>query len=279
VVGKAVQSGDIETRAARSGEIEARGIWMEFPARDGAHLVLSEIDLAIEPGSFVALIGPSGCGKSTLLKILSGLLRPSGGEATIAGKPSAEAMRRREVGIVFQQATLLPWRRAVDNAALLREVGGGERDDRRGQRVAREMLELVGLGDAGDKLPSELSGGMAQRVAIARALALDPEILLMDEPFGSLDAITRERMNRSLLEIWARTEKTAVLVTHGIGEAVFMSDRIYVMGTEPGRIIEQLDIDLPRPRDDETITDPRFAEYERHLRELLISGSDGGGRS
>lgn len=260
---------------AEGAQLEAREIWMEFPAREGAHLVLRDVDLRVERGTFVSLIGPSGCGKSTLLRILSGLQRPTAGEATIAGKPAHEAMRRREVGMVFQRATLLPWRRAAANAALLREIGGGRDDDRSHKRAALEMLELVGLADAGDKLPSELSGGMAQRVAIARALALDPEILLLDEPFGGLDAITRERMNRSLLDIWSRTAKTVVLVTHGISEAVFMSDEIYVMGAEPGLIIERLTVDLARPRTEETVSDPRFVEYERHLRALLISGTEG----
>ncbi len=241
---------------------------MAFADGDGAHLVLDDIDLRVEPGSFESIIGPSGCGKSTLLKILSGLLEPTGGQARIAGQPAKEAMRRREVGVVFQQATLLPWRRAVANAVLLREIGEGKGSESR--RVAEEMLELVGLDGAEEKLPSELSGGMAQRVAIARALALDPAILLMDEPFGALDAITRERMNRSLLGIWERTAKTVLLVTHGISEAVFMSDRIHVMGTEPGRIVETIEIELSRPRGDETIVDPRFPEYERHLRSLLI---------
>lgn len=247
--------------------MEARAISMAFPRGDGVHLVLDSVDLHVEPGAFESVIGPSGCGKSTLLKILSGLSEPTEGEVLIADRPASEAMRRREVGIVFQQATLLPWRSAAGNAALLREIGDGGRES---QRVATEMLELVGLREAAGKLPAELSGGMAQRVGIARALALDPAILLMDEPFGALDAITRERMNRSLLGIWERTKKTVVLVTHGISEAVFMSDRIHVMGTEPGRIIETIEIELPRPRGDETMSDPRFPEYERHLRSLLI---------
>jgi NitT/TauT family transport system ATP-binding protein len=251
-----------------AAEIEARGIGMEFPP----HRVLADVDVSVARGSFTAVIGPSGCGKSTLLKILSGLLEPTAGEATIAGRPAREAMRRREVGMVFQRPTLLPWRRAAANVSLLREIGGGRKDGGREHEAAREMLELVGLGDAADKLPSQLSGGMEQRVAIARALALDPDILLMDEPFGALDAITRERMNNSLLEIWARTGKTVVLVTHGIAEAVFLSDQIYVMGTEPGRILERLDVALPRPRTEASLEDPRFAEYERHLRSLLVAG-------
>jgi NitT/TauT family transport system ATP-binding protein len=259
--------------AQSAAQIEASGIWMEFPARDGGHLAIADVDVTVARGSFVSVIGPSGCGKTTLLKILSGLLEPTAGEATIGGKPAREAMRRREVGMVFQRPTLLPWRRAAANASLLGEIGGGRTD---GRQAALDMLELVGLADAVDKLPSELSGGMEQRVAIARALALDPEILLMDEPFGALDAITRERMNNSLLEIWARTAKTVVLVTHGIAEAVFLSDQIYVMRSTPGRIIELLDVDLPRPRTEETVNDPRFAEYERHLRSLLVRGSAGG---
>jgi NitT/TauT family transport system ATP-binding protein len=285
VIDKAANSAPVPAREAEGApegagnahfaQIEGRGIWMEFRTRADAHLVLADIDIAVGRGSFVSVIGPSGCGKTTLLKILSGLLEPTAGDATIGGKPAREAMRRREVGMVFQRPTLLPWRRAVANASLLREIGGG-RLDRRSRTAAREMLELVGLADAADKLPSELSGGMEQRVAIARALALDPQILLMDEPFGALDAITRERMNNSLLEIWARTGKTVVLVTHGIAEAVFLSDQIYVMRSEPGRIIERLDVELPRPRTEETVEDPRFAEYERHLRALLVTGSVGG---
>jgi NitT/TauT family transport system ATP-binding protein len=262
--------------AGGADEIEARGIWMEFPTREGGHLVLADVDVTVPAGSFVSVIGPSGCGKSTLLKILSGLLEPTAGEALIGGKPARDAMRRREVGMVFQRPTLLPWRRAAANASLLREIGGGREDGKRGRAAALEMLELVGLTDAADKLPSELSGGMEQRVAIARALALDPQLLLMDEPFGALDAITRERMNNSLLEIWARTAKTVVLVTHGIAEAVFLSDQIYVMRSEPGRIIERLDVDLPRPRTERTVANPRFAEYERHLRSLLVTEADGG---
>ena len=261
--------------AHSAAEIEARGIWMQFPGRERPHVVLADIDVVVGRGSFVSVIGPSGCGKTTLLKVLSGLIDPTAGEATIGGKPAREAMQRREVGMVFQRPTLLPWRRAVANASLLREIGRGRGDEDRDRSTAREMLELVGLADAADKLPSELSGGMEQRVAIARALALDPQILLMDEPFGALDAITRERMNNSLLEIWTRTAKTVVLVTHGIAEAVFLSDQIYVMKSEPGRIIERLDVDLPRPRTEETVEDPRFAEYERHLRSLLVSGSAG----
>lgn len=254
------------------GEIDVADIWMKFPGRDRSHLVLEAVGLSVSKGAFVSLLGPSGCGKSTLLKVISGLLEPSAGSVTIEGKPPREAMRRGEVGMVFQRPTLLPWRRSTANVSLLCEITGTPEKKRRGE-VAEQMLELVGLSDAADKLPAELSGGMAQRVALARALALDPNSLLLDEPFGALDAITRERMNRSLLEIWSRTGKTIVLVTHGISEAVFMSDEIHVMGTEPGRIIERLEIDLPRPRSDETMVGPKFGEYERHLRRLLVTGA------
>lgn len=246
---------------------------MKFPGRNGSNLVLQDIDLSVSKGAFVSLLGPSGCGKSTLLKILSGLLKPTAGEAMIAGKPAHEAMRRGEVGMVFQKPTLLPWRRAAANVSLLNEITGNDVRDADGHDIADQMLEMVGLTEAADRLPTELSGGMAQRVALARALALDPSSLLLDEPFGALDAITRERMNHNLLEIWSRTGKTAVLVTHGISEAIFMSDEIHVMATEPGCIIERLEIDLPRPRNDETLADRRFSEYERHLRSLLVTGA------
>lgn len=252
-----------------AGGISARGIGMQFTRDADTQIVLHQIDLDIPPGSFVTLLGPSGCGKSTLLKILGGILRPTEGAATIGGRPSEEAAKNREIGLVLQRPALLPWMTATANIALLKELAGGRNAKPEARRAAKEALQLVGLSDAGSKLPHELSGGMAQRVSIARALAMDPSILLMDEPFGALDAITREQMNTSLLDIWARTGKTIVFVTHSISEAVYLSDEIHIMEVNPGRISETLRIDFPRPRSTATMDDPRFAEYERHLRSLL----------
>ena len=254
-----------------SGHIAAEGVAHVFTKGRAQLLALDGVDLTIPAGRFVSLLGPSGCGKSTLLKILGGLLAPTAGTVTIGGRPAADAVRNREVGLVFQQPTLLPWRNATRNAAFLRELIGGRRDRDEARARATEMLELVGLAGAGDRVPSELSGGMAQRVAIARALTLNPEILLMDEPFGALDAITRDQLNERLLEIWQRTGKTILFVTHSISEALFLSDEIHVMSAGPGRIRETLTVDLPRPRHPDQ---PRYAELVLHLRELLVTRAE-----
>lgn len=251
--------------------IEARHVDMVFTKGHATTPVLRDVSLAIRPGSFVSLLGPSGCGKSTLLKILGGLLEPTSGDVVVSGRPAAEAVRQREVGIVFQQPVLLPWKTALKNVSFLRELTGGRAARSDATSRARELLELVGLGHAGGRLPSELSGGMAQRVAIARALALDPAILLMDEPFGALDEITRTHMNLSLLDVWSRLRKTVLFVTHSISEAVFLSDEVFVMESHPGRIRERLVIDLPRPRTTDSPDDPRFNELASHLRHLLVA--------
>jgi NitT/TauT family transport system ATP-binding protein len=245
--------------------IAAHGIAVEFSLNGRRQRVLHDIHLSVPKGSFVSLIGPSGCGKSTLLKVLAGLVQPVDGTVTVAGLAPQEAARRRMIGLVFQDATLLPWKNAVENAAFLLMTGNTSV-----KRADAEMLRLVGLEGANDKMPSQLSGGMRQRVAIARALALDPEVLLMDEPFGALDAITREEMSRCLLDIWERTGKTIVLVTHSIDESVFLSREVHVMGTGPARIIETLPITLPHPRNEESFTDPAFTRAEARLRSLLI---------
>ena len=250
--------------------ISARSIEMVFAGREEPQVVLDGVDLDVPAGRFVTLLGPSGCGKSTLLKIIGGLLTPTSGTVEIGGRPAAEAIKAREIGLVFQRPALLPWKSALANVAFINEIIGGRAARAEALERAEEMLELVGLGHAKHKLPSELSGGMAQRVSIARALAMDPDILLMDEPFGALDAITRDRMNASLLDIWAKTSKTIVFVTHSISEAVFLSDEVHVMEAHPGRIAESLTIDLPRPRTPETLEHPRFGELERHLRQGLV---------
>jgi NitT/TauT family transport system ATP-binding protein len=242
-------------------------------------LVLQNIHLSIPKGAFVSLIGPSGCGKSTLLKVLAGLEHPTSGSVTIGGLAPGEAARRRMIGLVFQEANLLPWKNAVDNAAMLLSIA--DKSLSRAQLRARgqEMLELVGLGDAAHKRPHELSGGMRQRVAIARALALDPEVLLMDEPFGALDAITRDAMGQSLLEIWQRTGKTIVLVTHSIDEAIQLSGQVHVLGIKPGRITHSLDIALPYPRDFSANDDAEFIRLVVQLRGMLRSSHQPGNPS
>ncbi len=250
--------------------IDAHHVDMVFAKGNTATHVLDDVSLAIRAGSFVSLLGPSGCGKSTLLKILGGLLEPTAGDVRVAGRPAADAVRHREIGIVFQQPVLLPWKTALKNVAFLRELVGGRSGRADAAARAQELLQLVGLGHAADRLPAELSGGMAQRVAIARALALDPKILLMDEPFGALDEITRTRMNLSLLDVWSRMRKTVLFVTHSIAEAIFLSDEVFVMEAHPGRIRERLVIDLPRPRTADTPDHPRFNEMASHLRHLLV---------
>jgi NitT/TauT family transport system ATP-binding protein len=250
--------------------IAAHGIAVEFHLNGRRQRVLHDIHLSVPKGSFVSLIGPSGCGKSTLLKVLAGLVQPVEGTVTVAGLAPQEAARRRMIGLVFQDATLLPWKNAVENAAFLLMTGNTSVKRAEAMARATDMLRLVGLEGANDKMPSQLSGGMRQRVAIARALALDPEVLLMDEPFGALDAITREEMSRCLLDIWERTGKTIVLVTHSIDESVFLSREVHVMGTGPARIIETLPITLPHPRNEDSFTDPAFTRAEARLRSLLI---------
>jgi NitT/TauT family transport system ATP-binding protein len=250
--------------------IAAHGIAVEFQLNGRRQRVLHDIHLSVPKGSFVSMIGPSGCGKSTLLKVLAGLVQPVDGTVTVAGLAPQEAARRRMIGLVFQDATLLPWKNAIENAAFLLMTGNTSVRHVDAMVRAGDMLRLVGLEGANDKMPSQLSGGMRQRVAIARALALDPEVLLMDEPFGALDAITREEMSRCLLDIWERTGKTIVLVTHSIDESVFLSREVHVMGTGPARIIETLPITLPHPRNEDSFTDPAFTRAEARLRSLLI---------
>ncbi|MES2210343.1 MAG: ABC transporter ATP-binding protein [Chloroflexota bacterium] len=231
---------------------------------------LQSIDLEIARGEFVSLIGPSGCGKSTLLRIIGDLTPPSAGDAIVNGKPAAQARRDRDYGMVFQAPVLMDWRTVEDNVKLPLEVLGWDA----GRRSARagEMLQLMELGDFLHHHPYQLSGGMQQRVAIARALAFEPALLLMDEPFGALDEMTRERMNSEVLRIWERTGTTVVFVTHSIPEAVFLSSRVVVMSARPGRITKVIDIDLPRPRTDLTRESARYFELVTAVREELRRG-------
>lgn len=251
--------------AVDSVGIEAQDVEMTFHGRGVETKVLDRLSVDIPAGGFVTLLGPSGCGKSTLLKILGGILEPTGGVVRIGDIPAADAVKAKEIGLVLQRPALMPWKTARENVAMLRQIARGKDSSDAVERA----LEMVGLTHAADKLPHELSGGMAQRVSIARALAMEPSILLMDEPFGALDAITRDSMNETLAEIWSATRKTVVFVTHSISEAVFLSDTVYVMGINPGRIVERIDIDIERPRNAETFERHDFAEYASHLRELL----------
>ena len=241
---------------------------------------LQGIDLEIRRGEFVSLIGPSGCGKSTLLRLIGDLVGPTAGSVTVNDKPADRARRDRDYGIVFQAPVLFDWRSVEDNVKLPLELMGY--DAARRTARAREMLDLVELGDFLDHHPYQLSGGMQQRVAIARALAFEPSILLMDEPFGALDEMTRERMNQEVQRIWERTGITVVFVTHSIPEAVFLSSRVVVMSPRPGRISDVIDIDLARPRDVETREQRRYFELVTAVREALRRGGadaavDGGG--
>jgi NitT/TauT family transport system ATP-binding protein len=236
----------------------------------GGVTALSDIDLEIGKGEFVSLIGPSGCGKSTLLRIVGDITEPSAGDVVVNGKPARRARLDRDYGIVFQSPVLYDWRTVAKNIALPLELVGWERS-RRTKRVG-EMLELVELTGFEGHYPWQLSGGMQQRVSIARALSFSPALLLMDEPFGALDEMTRERLNLELLRIWTETGSTVVFVTHSISEAVFLSTRVVVMSARPGRITTVVPIDLPQPRTAETREEPRFFELVTEVREALHAG-------
>ncbi len=240
--------------------------------RFGDTTALQGIDLSIEEREFISLIGPSGCGKSTLLRIIGDLIQPTTGTASVNGKPARQARIDRDYGIVFQDAVLYDWRNVAKNIALPLELARWNR--RRRAAKVKEMLELVELGGFENHHPWQLSGGMQQRVAIARALSLDPALLLMDEPFGALDEMTRERMNMELLRIWEASGSTVVFVTHSIAEAVFLSTRVVVLSPRPGRISDLISIDLPQPRTAATREEPRFFELVTDVREALHLGHD-----
>ena len=237
------------------------------PGSDQEVRAVHGIDLEVERGEFISVIGPSGCGKSTLLRLIGDLTPPSAGTVSVNGKTPARARLDRDYGMVFQSATLLDWRKVAANVELPLEIMGMGEAER--SRQAAAMLELVQLGRFAGHYPWQLSGGMQQRVAIARALAFKPSILLMDEPFGALDEMTRERMQSELLRIRAETGTTVVFVTHSIPEAVFLSTRVVIMSSRPGTITEVVDIDLPEPRSDETREDRRFFDLLTRVREGL----------
>jgi len=247
--------------------VRATGVGKTFG--DGATGVtaLEGIDLAIRPGEFVSLIGPSGCGKSTLLRLIGDLTTPSAGSIEVNGKPARQARLDRDYGMVFQAPVLMDWRTVAKNIELPLEIMGYAPADRASRSA--ELAKLVELDGFEDRHPWQLSGGMQQRVAIARALAFDPKLLLMDEPFGALDEMTRERMNLELMRIWGRTRTTVVFVTHSIPEAVFLSTRVVVMSARPGRISNVVDVDLPQPRTNDTRETERYFELVTEVREAL----------
>jgi NitT/TauT family transport system ATP-binding protein len=246
--------------------IVATGVNKTYRAAHGRSVeALRDINLAIADGEFLSIVGPSGCGKSTFLTLVAGLLPVSGGSITLAGKRITEPST--DVGIVFQNALLLDWRTVLENIMVPIEVMGLPRKEYR--EAALKLLDMSGLADFAEHYPAQLSGGMQRRVAICRALVFNPPILLLDEPFGALDAMTRDYMNVELMRIWQRNRKTVILITHSIPEAVLLSDRVAVMSPVPGRILEVIDIDLPRPRPLEVTSTPRFGELAGQIRRFF----------
>ncbi|MNK27814.1 Bicarbonate transport ATP-binding protein CmpD [compost metagenome] len=246
--------------------LRTRALSVSYQTRRGSIDALSGVDLSVGEGEFVTLLGPSGCGKSTLLKLAAGLLAPTRGHIEVAGAPVDGP--NRDIGVAFQKPTLLPWRTVLDNV-LLPSQTAGERGDGAVRR-ARDLLDLVGLRDFADNYPRELSGGMQQRVGLARMLQRDPKLLLMDEPFAALDAMTREALTLELQRIWMRDRKSVLFITHSIPEAVMLSDRVLVMSARPGRVVEDFRVDIPRPRSVATLAEPAFTAAAEHLRRHFI---------
>jgi NitT/TauT family transport system ATP-binding protein len=255
------------TTTEQQATVSLRDVTVTFETDRGRVTALQDISVELPEHGFVSLLGPSGCGKSTMLRVVADLLSPTRGTVSVLGNSPESARRSRELGFVFQDAALLPWRTALDNVRLPLQVG-------KGAQVAsadspERLLELVGLKGRENAYPHELSGGMRQRVAIARALVCRPRVLLMDEPFGALDEITRDRLNEELLRIWTATGTTVLFVTHSIPEAVFLSQQVLVLSSHPGRVRELVSIDLPFPRALTVRDTPEFTAITAHLRRLL----------
>jgi len=238
---------------------------MDYADGNGKLSVLESLSFQVREGEFLCLVGPSGYGKTTLLRLLAGLEKPRAGQVCLAGKQVFHP--RRDVGVVFQEPTLMDWRTVQDNVALPLQMDGVGKGV--AHREAQVLIDLVGLDGFEDYYPAQLSGGMAQRVALARALVHDPQVLLLDEPFGALDALTREALWQELLRIWQANRKTVVMVTHSVSEAVFLADRVLVLGARPAVVVGEVEIDLPRPRMQETFASPDFGTLARRVREAL----------
>jgi NitT/TauT family transport system ATP-binding protein len=247
--------------------VRCERLTVRFTTERGTVTALENIDLAIPRGSFLTLLGPSGCGKSTLLRVMADLIDPSSGKMSVMGDLPAVARLNREIGFVFQDAALLPWCNVLDNVTLPLRVGGGKALP--GARSAQDLLALVGLKGCEQAFPHELSGGMRQRVAIARALVSGPRLLLMDEPFGALDEITRDRLNEELLQVWASTGTTIVFVTHSIYEAAFLGQKVLLLAARPGRVRELVPVTLGTPRQLAMRETPEFVALAGHLRRVL----------
>jgi NitT/TauT family transport system ATP-binding protein len=263
--------GAVPGRAAGRPVIDVRGLSLTYEAADGPVYALSNVDLQVEEGEFVSFIGPSGCGKTTLLRVIADLEQPTGGSISVNGVSPSEARLRRDYGFIFQAPALYPWRTIERNVELPLEIFGLSKTERR--EKARRQLELVNLKGFEKKFPWQLSGGMQQRASIARALSFDPELLLMDEPFGALDEIVRDHLNEQLLQLWAKTQKTVLIVTHSIPEAVFLSTKVVVMSPRPGRIIDVIDCGvLGSARKLEVRETPEFLKIAHRVREGLRAG-------
>lgn len=252
-----------------SQEIAVEKVCMAFRGAKTDVVALQDVDLDLGNGRFGAIIGPSGCGKSTLLRLIADIMTPSSGKISVGNQLPRTARKQHAFGFVFQSPTLLPWRTVRQNIELPLEIVG-KSSSRRSRNTPDDLIELVGLKGFEDALPSTLSGGMQQRAAIARALVLEPNVLLLDEPFGALDEITRQRMNLELLRIWAESNTTALLVTHSIAEAVFMSDDVYIMSSRPGRITQRISIPLERPRSLDVMRSRAFFDCVNRVRDGLF---------
>jgi NitT/TauT family transport system ATP-binding protein len=242
---------------------------MDYSDSNGKLPVLDRLSFQVREGEFLCLVGPSGYGKTTLLRLLAGLEKPRKGQVCLAGERVLHP--RRDVGVVFQEPTLMDWRTVQDNVALPLELDDVGKDKARQQ--AQALIDLVGLTGFEDYYPAQLSGGMAQRVALARALVHDPQVLLLDEPFGALDALTREALWQELLRIWQAHRKTVIMVTHSVSEAIFLADRVLVLGARPAVVVGKVTVDLPRPRTRETFAAPGFGTLTRRVREALDCAS------